>query len=322
MEYYLAWWNLENLFDLQTAPERPEWLQQNLARELVGWNAAILDAKLERLAAVIRRLNDGAGPDLLGVCEVESRRVLEKLLAKLDVPGREYAIVHSDTRDQRGIDVAFVYDAGLFRKPRQSHVFNHVVLKRNATRDIVQVNFRTRGGDSRDLVVIGNHWPSKLGSPLGSEPYRMMAAETLSYWLERIPARYGREVPIVVLGDFNDEPFNRSITDYALALKDSSKVRSKRARRPLLLNLMWEMQEDGVGTHYYDDWAMLDQVMVNRALLRDEAGLRLVPGSCGIFREGDLLKRGKPRRFGRPAKSLDREGYSDHLPIFVRLRKT
>ncbi len=322
MDYYIAWWNLENLFDVRSAPERPEWLQKNLDKELVGWNAAVLDAKLDRLATVIGRLNGGAGPDLLGVCEVENRRVLAKLLAKLELPEREYALVHSDTKDQRGIDVAFIYDSRLFRKPRQSHVFNHVVLKRNATRDIVQVNFRTRGADSRDLVVIGNHWPSKRGSPLGSEPYRMMAAETLSYWLERIPVKFEREVPIVVMGDFNDEPFNRSITDYALALKDSSKVRSRRARRPLLLNLMWEMQEDGVGTHYFDDWAMLDQIMVNRALLRGEAGLTLVSDSCGIFREPDLLKRGKPRRFGRPAKSLDREGFSDHLPIFVRVRKT
>lgn len=322
MDYYLAWWNLENLFDVRTAPGRPDWLQKKLDRELVGWNASVLDAKLEQLARVIVRLNQGRGPDLLGVCEVENRRVLEKLLSRLNVPGRDYAIVHSDTDDQRGIDVAFIFDAQRFRKPRKSHVFNHVVLKRNATRDIVQVNFRTRGSDSRDLVVIGNHWPSKLGSPLGSEPYRMMAAETLSYWLERIPAKFGREVPIVVMGDFNDEPFNRSITDYALALKDSSKVRSKRARRPLLFNLMWEMQEDGIGTHYYDDWAMLDQVMVNRALLRNEAGLGLVPDSCGIFRESRLLKRGKPRRFGRPAKKLDTGGFSDHLPIYLRLAST
>jgi predicted extracellular nuclease len=321
MEYYLAWWNLENLFDLQDSPLRPEWLQSKLDSELAGWDAAILNAKLEQIARIIKRLNDGRGPDLLGVCEVENRAVLEKLLAKLDLPGRNYAIVHSDTNDNRGIDVAFIYDLKLFRKPYKSHIFNHVVLKRNATRDILQVNFKTRGSAPLDLVVIGNHWPSKLGGDLASEPYRMMAAETLSYWLERIPVKFAKEVPVVVMGDFNDEPFNRSITDYALALKDSSKVRSKRTRRPLLFNLMWEIQEDGVGSHYYDYWSLLDQIMINRKLLEDTSELTLVASSCGIYRDPDLLKNDKPRRFGRPSSGLDPEGYSDHLPVYCRIRK-
>jgi hypothetical protein len=162
----------------------------------------------------------------------------------------------------------------------------------------------------------------QTGGDLASEPYRMIAAETLSYWLERIPEKFEREVPVVVMGDVNDEPFNRSITDYALALKDSSKVRSRPTRRPLLLNLMWEIQEDGIGSHYYDEWSMLDQMMVNRALLETTSGLTLVPNSCGIYRTEDMLKRGKPRRFGRASsKSFDIEGYSDHLPIYMRIRK-
>ena len=322
MEYYFAWWNLENLFDLQDSSERPEWLQNRLNSELQGWTEAVLDNKLDQLAKIIKRLNADRGPDLLGVCEVESRGVLEKLLLKLDIAGRQYAIVHADTQDQRGIDVAFIYDLKLFRKPYKSHSFNHVVLTRNATRDIFQVNFKTRGSTPIDFVVIGNHWPSKLGGDLASEPYRIMAAETLSYWLERIPDKFGKEVPIVVMGDFNDEPFNRSITDYALAIRDSSKVRSRRARRPLLLNLMWVIQEDGVGSHYYDQWSILDQIMVNRAMLEDSHGLTLVPGSCGIYRDADMLDGDKPRRFGRPNKSHDPGGFSDHLPVYVRIRKT
>ena len=322
MEYYFAWWNLENLFDLHDSAERPDWLQRKLNRELDGWNADVLDIKLDQLAQIIKRMNNGCGPDLLGVCEVEGRVVLDKLLRKLDLPGRKYAVIHSDTGDGRGIDVAFIYDLKLFRKPYKSYVFNHVVLKRNATRDILQVNFKTRGSQPIDFVVIGNHWPSKLGGDLASEPYRIMAAETLSYWLERIPEKFAKEVPVVVMGDFNDEPFNRSITDYALALKDSDKVRSRRTRRPVLFNLMWEIQEDGVGSHYYDDWSMLDQMMINRCLLNGDNGLTLVPKSCGIYRDADMLKRGKPRRFGRPSsRSFDTAGFSDHLPVYMRIRK-
>ena len=156
MEYYFAWWNLENLFDLHDSADRPEWLQRRLNSELIGWDAEVLNSKLDQLAQVIKRLNDGNGPDLLGVCEVESRSVLEKLLLKIDIPRRDYAIIHSDTGDSRGIDIAFIYDLKLFRKPYKSHVFNHVVLKRNATRDIMQVNFKTRGSQPLDFVAIAN----------------------------------------------------------------------------------------------------------------------------------------------------------------------
>jgi len=319
MDYFLAWWNLENLFDLENSANRPEWLQKKLASELKNWNAAVLDKKLTQLASVIARLNHDSGPDILGVCEVENKNVLIKLTQKLGqlLPQRRYSVVHSDTKDARGIDIAFIYDSKLFNKP--SKVFNHVVLKRNATRDILQVNFRTAGSDKKDLVIIGNHWPSRLGGNMESEPYRIIAAETLSYWLERIPEKFGREVPIVVMGDFNDEPFDRSISNYALGQKDSSRVRSKRSQKPYLFNLMWRLQEDGVGTHYYDNWGMLDQILVNRALLGTDSRLRLVAGSCEIFADPALLKSGKPRRFGRPSSSqFDEEGFSDHLPVSVR----
>ena len=160
-----------------------------------------------------------------------------------------------------------------------------------------------------------------MGGDLTSEPYRMMAAETLSYWIERTQSYYDEEVPIVVMGDFNDEPFNRSMTDYALGLKDSDKVKSKRSQNPYLFNLTWGLQGDGIGTYYYDRWNMLDQILVNRPLLRAETQLQIVADSCEIFKPAQLLKSGKPRRFGRPSKSTDYDpdGYSDHLPIFCRI---
>lgn len=323
MEYYIAWWNLENLFDVIDSNDRPEWLQSKLKSELEGWDATVLNKKITQLSHVFTQLNEGNGPDILGVCEVENRAVLEKLLDSIDIPGRRYAVVHSDTKDARGIDIAFIYDSRLFYKPRKRDIFHHVVLKRNATRDILQVNFKTKTAQKTEFVVIGNHWPSRLGGEFKSEPYRIIAAETLSYWLERIPEIFQKEVAVIVMGDFNDEPFNRSISEYALGLKDSSKVRSKRSQNPYLFNLMWRLQEDGIGTHYYNGWGMLDQILVNRAALLNESGLQMIPETCGIFNNVQLIKSGKPRRFGRPssASSHDTEGFSDHLPVFVKCRE-
>jgi predicted extracellular nuclease len=323
MDYFIAWWNLENLFDVANTTDRPEWLQKKLKRELVGWNNTVLNNKLKQLASIISQMNNNNGPDLLGVCEVENKTVLEKLVGALTFTGRNYAIVHSDTKDARGIDVAFIYDKDLFKKPTSKDIFSHVVVKRNATRDIVHVNFQTKSQQKSDLVVLGNHWPSKLGGNLESEPYRIIAAETLSYWIERIYANFEKEVPVIVMGDFNDEPFNRSITHYALGLKDSSKVRSKRSRKPYLYNLMWPLQNDKSGTHYYNSWGMLDQILVNRPLLRKENQLTLISDSCQIFKTSEMLKSGKPRRFSRPSagSSFDPSGFSDHLPVTVQLKE-
>lgn len=322
-EHYIAWWNLENLFDVETSPTRPEWLQKKLAPELRGWSDAVLTKKCDQLARVITAMNNGQGPDILGVCEVESKAVLEKLLARLALPGnalsgRDYAVRHHDTSDARGIDVAFIYDQNTFEA---GALFDRVILKRNATRDLVQVNFTSKVGGN-PLILIGNHWPSRLGGRLESEPYRILAAETLSYWLDRIPEKMGFEAPVIVMGDFNDDAFDRSVMDYALGVRDRAKVASKRSQKPYLYNLSWGLYGENRGTHYFDSWGVLDQMMVNRPLARTDGNYRLIDASFDTFAPDFILKNKKPRRFSRPAKKdYDEEGFSDHLPIIVKIKE-
>ncbi len=229
-EYYIAWWNVENLFNINNASERPEYLQNRLAKELEGWDEAVLTKKLEQLAKIIKQMNNGKGPYILGLCEIENRNVLVKLVSHLNELHRTYDIVHADTRDSRGIDVAFIYDNEKFRAKEK---FSHHVLKRSATRDIFQVTLETtpQGAiitqpaagqpdstqQSNELILIGNHWPSRMGGEYKSEPYRILAAETLAYWHERIVEIKGEDANIIVMGDFNDEPYNRSIREYALS---------------------------------------------------------------------------------------------------------
>ncbi len=126
-------------------------------------------------------MNSGQGPDILSVCEIENRNVLVKLTKHLNELPHHYDIVHADTNDGRGIDVAFIYDNEKFTA---KDIFSHHVLKRTATRDIFQVTFTTQSRN--ELILIGNHWPSRMGGEYKSEPYRILAAETLAYWYERI----------------------------------------------------------------------------------------------------------------------------------------
>jgi predicted extracellular nuclease len=191
-EYNFMWWNVENLFDKINSSNRTEKLERTLKDELKGWTQEILDLKINQLSKIISKVNQSQGPDILGLCEIENRHVLE-LFAKTirqQLPLRNYKIVHADTQDKRGIDVAFIYDKKKFDVEKDANsgedlVFSHFIMKREATRDLLQVNFKTKAGGKR-LVLIGNHWPSRSGGQYESEPYRIVAGETLGYFHQRI----------------------------------------------------------------------------------------------------------------------------------------
>jgi hypothetical protein len=316
-EYCVAFWNLENLFDEENSPRRSEKLQRTIGRELSGWTPSVLARKVSQLAAIIRKMNQERGPDLLGVCEVENRYVLELLVEAIRIPSREYSIAHFDTADQRGIDVAFLYDSRLFRAAEQ---FSHYIVKRNATRDLFQVNFHTV--NDKFLIVIGNHWPSRTAGQYESEPYRILAGETLAYFHERIQSIYDKDVSVLALGDFNDEPHNRSLTDYALVERTQRKVTL--AQVPKFLNLTWRIVGQGIGTHYYNNSPnVLDQFLASRGLLTGRSGLQIVPSSVEVVRFPEMVSPGsypKPLRFDRGAQTNE-NGFSDHFPIAVMIRE-
>jgi len=111
-KHFIAWWNVENLHDVEQSSDRPEWLAKKLKAEVKGWTPSILDRKISQLRSVISRMNNQTGPDILGICEVENARVVDLLAKALSQStGRNYRFVHHDTHDQRGIDQAFIYDA-------------------------------------------------------------------------------------------------------------------------------------------------------------------------------------------------------------------
>ncbi|MHA1126319.1 MAG: endonuclease/exonuclease/phosphatase family protein [Candidatus Heimdallarchaeota archaeon] len=318
-EYYIAWWNVENLFDVEDYEHRTDKLQRTIGNEVKGWTAEILDKKLSRLSDIINSMNDNKGPDLLGVCEIENDNVLKKLVSKINTNGRNYQLAHHDCSDKRGVDVAILFDGDKFEKGLE---FSHVIMKRVATRDIYQVNFKTKA-TQKDFVVIVNHWPARSAGTLESEPYRIVAGETLSYWNKRIHEILGDDIAIIVMGDFNDEPFNRSITDYALGSTSKMKVRSS-TKAPRLLNLMWTESSKGVGTHFYrGDFSILDQFMISKGFLTDEGLFEVDFDSIEII-NFDRMKEGKygnPIRFGRPKSKLNENGYSDHFPIGMKIKE-
>lgn len=315
-QYQIVFWNLENLFDIQDSPRRGDKLQRAIGQDLQGWSQAQLDQKVSQLASVIRQVNDGRGPDLFGVCEVENRYVLDLLVQALAPLGRNYAVSHHDMSDNRGIDVGFIYDPALFSAEA---MFSHVVMRRTATRDILQVNFRTRSG--RLFVVVGNHWPSRSGGEQKSAGYRAIAGETLAYFHQRILEVHGAETPVLAMGDFNDQPFDSSVVDYALGTQSKTKVIN--ADIPRFLNLMWPILGQALGTYYYDNFPnVLDQFLGNKNLLIEGSAIKLLQDTAQVIRFPEMVDTGeypKPIPFGGMGKPINQDGFSDHFPIGVNV---
>lgn len=323
--YYVAWWNVENLFDVYNSTNRPAWLQQKLANELAGWTLDVLKRKVQNLGKIISMMNGGNGPDILGLCEIENQNVLVWLLKNIPNLNRNYKFVHHDMSDERGIDIAFLYDAEKFTFEES---FHYVVLKRNATRDILQANFVTTSGNP--LILIGNHWPSRTSGEQETEPYRIIAAETMSYWLERIFEIRGNNTPVLVMGDFNDEPFNKSISDYALST--SSRMKVINSRTPRLMNLMWPFFGKVAGTYFYDNFPLiLDQFMASKEMLKKTGKIRIATDDSDnnlikIETFAPMVATGDyptPVFFSRPSEKgkFNANGYSDHFPISVVLEE-
>jgi predicted extracellular nuclease len=324
--YQIAWWNLENLFDEENAValgRRTDKVFRAIENDIAGWTPQLRDHKIDQLASVIAAMNTGRGPDLLGVCEVENLfvvdRLVERVNAMLPAP-RSYQVVHADTGDARGIDVAFIYDNTLFQVPLplEESVFFHVVMRRNATREIVQVNFKTTTAAARTWAVFGNHWPSRSGGQFESEGYRAIAGETLSYFHQRVLEVHGPQTPVLAMGDFNDEPFNTSLVRHALSTRQRAKVTNAR-ENPLLWNLMWPNAGLPEGSFYFDNQPnMLDQFLVNKNMATGDAPIKADAGTAQILKPPAMVDPGdypKPIPYGGMGDPVNQNGFSDHFPI-------
>lgn len=311
--YNFSFWNLENLFDIEHSPRRNDKIRRALGSSIVGWSQDKLDQKITQLSTIIKKLDDDKGPDILGICEVENKHVLDLLVQQLSSLHRNYKIAHHDMSDRRGIDVAFIYDDDLFEFEM---LFDHVVVRRTATRDLLQVNFLSRHSGER-IVLIANHWPSRSGGQYESEGYRHIAGETLSYFHSRIREEHGENTPVIAMGDFNDEPHNTSLSRHALSLRSQTRV--KYGQIPYFYNMMWNLMDDNVGTFYFNNLPnMLDQFLVNENVIKSNSQFKVNTDSVMVHAFEEMTHTGRypaPLAYGGMGKPVNPDGFSDHFPI-------
>jgi predicted extracellular nuclease len=302
-ELYVASWNVENLFDLKDDPN-VKYDEDYSPQSPKRWTKERLDIKLNQLAKIISKMNIGRGPDVLGLCEVENRKVVEMLVAKLAPLGRKYEIIHKDSPSDRGIDCALIYDSSVFSLADSK--FHYIEAER--TRDIVEARLRRKNAD---LFVFVNHWPSRLND----EWQREAAATVLRKRLDEILAA-DPKADIVLVGDFNDEPDNTSIRDQLRAASSKENLPAG-----ALFDSTAHLQAAGKGTHVYNnEWNLLDHIIISAGLL-DDAAYRWKPDSSQRLEFDELFfhprGRGEIPRPNRTYSGNDfhKSGFADHLAV-------
>jgi endonuclease/exonuclease/phosphatase family metal-dependent hydrolase len=306
-DYLFCAWNVENLFDDQN--DRRTGLGD---KEYDGWLSSqpdMLRLKLTKLTDALLQMNQGKGPDILAVVEVESVRAAELLQqalnARLTDPALHYRnVLMKEVSSGRHIAPAIITRLPVVRDrtrllaSRQRILQGHVVV------------------NGRELIVLASHWTSRLREE--NEKGRLDYADKL-YGAASAIYRSNPEADFLICGDFNDTPQDVSVRDRLRAGTGFGPV-STGAPQLQLLNLMVDKDPAICGTHNYNGrWYIFDQIVVSPGML-DGAGWSCDPASTQtvkLSRPGDRNQR--PWRFGGEKETAPR-GYSDHFPVTVRLR--
>jgi hypothetical protein len=336
----VAFYNLENLFDtINGTNNDEEWLPNGAQ----NWTGKKYKKKLQNLSRVITEIgtteNPGNSPTLIGVCEIENRRVLEDLVKEPKMIDKEYGIVHFDSPDKRGIDVAFLYQKKHFKPTSFKNVplliyrkqLNTDAKRKNATDDASddksEVDMSSERVYTRDQLlvtgfldgeevnVIVNHWPSRSGGEKKSSPFREEAGRLNRKIMDSI-FKINPNAKIITMGDLNDGSYNKSVKEGI-----GAKLKKAEVKEFGIYNPFEQMAKDGHASLFYrDSGDIFDQIMVSEALIRpDYSSFKY--WKAGIYNKPYMITtigqyKGYPLRH-----SMTEIGYSDHFPVFVYLIK-
>lgn len=314
----IAFYNVENLFDTADDPaiEDEEFLPDSPKK----WTEQRYQQKLDNLAEVIASIHY---PHILGLAEIENRKVLEDLINHQNLKSYGYQIVHDDSPDMRGIDVALLYRSAFFAPFLTRSIQIEFASDDYQTREILKVSGvlgRQKDTISDTVHVLVNHWPSRSGGLAKSEPRRITAA-TYSRQLVNELLDTHPDANVIVMGDFNDEPDNRSI-NVTLEAKGALNALDQND----LFNPMYALKQEGKGSYNFrGTWNMLDQIILSQPLLYGQPGqpdINYKEGSATVFKEDWLLQQ-EGKYAGYPFRTYGGNqylgGYSDHLPVYIEL---
>ncbi len=315
----VAFYNLENFYDTVNNPNVND--EEFLPNGPKNYNSKVYWTKVEHLATVISQIGTDINPDgpaLLGVAEIENDTVLNDLVHQSLLQPRNYAFVHYDSRDFRGVDVALLYNPKYFQVISSKKLFVHLQQGTKPayfTRDVLWVK-GLLAGDTINVFV--NHWPSRVGGEQRSAPARAVAAQVDKDAIDSIQ-KLQPDAKIIVMGDLNDDPVSPSVTKVLNAKGNVEDVKPGGLYNPWV-----DLYKKGIGTLAFQDaWGLFDQIMVSYSWLnKSQTGFFYYQQH--IFNKEYMVENiGKYK--GYPMRTWDgniyRGGYSDHFPTYIILLK-
>ena len=334
----VAFYNFENLFDTINNPNfDEEWLPKGLQR----WTSDKYKQKLENLSKVLMQIgtNDQQkdAPTFIGGSEIENRGVLEDLVKHPNIVKHDYGIVHFDSPDKRGIDVALLYQKKHF-KPTSFINVPLIIYRGNnnekeketeedkADKDKIEVGKDNRVYtrdillvtgflDGEEINIMVNHWPSRSGGEKKSSPFREAAGRLSRKIMDSI-YKVNPNAKIITMGDYNDGSYNKSIKEGIGAKLKKSEV------KPFgIYNPFEQMAEDGHASLFYrDSGDIFDQIMVSETLIKSDYSTYQY-WKAGIYNKPFMIEK-FGRYAGYPLRHSENEiGYSDHFPVYIYLIK-
>lgn len=316
----VGFYNLENLFDTEDGPNNDADFLPSGANQ---WTNERYLLKLDNMADAVSQIAAGRAPDILGLCELENRGVLEDLIAHPKLATIGYKIIHFDSPDRRGIDVALIYRPEIYQVTSAS---SHPVQIPNEpevlTRDILQVNGTILG---EHVSVLVGHWPSRSGGEQISLARRMAAAKLMRHLTDSLHSISPSE-KVILVGDFNDDPTSPSLTQGLKAHNTPDNLQSGD-----LFNIMARLHKQGFGTLAYRDvWNLFDNIVVSANLISenlDTLHALLDPSTKAYGRicNASFLTQKTGQFKGYPFRTFSygqfQNGYSDHYPVYMYLVK-
>jgi predicted extracellular nuclease len=306
----VMFYNVENLFDIydDSVKNDDDFLQGGVMR----WTNTRYYRKLNSLYKTIASAGEWNMPEIIAMCEVENRRVIQDLLSKTYLSKYNYGIIHEDSPDLRGIDVCMIYRRDLVEVINYSYLIpSGNEINDFHSRSVLFANLRIKS-DTLNMIV--NHWPSRRGGALAGEDLRKSIAGMVADVCKTINETSAGNGKILIVGDFNCTPDDTEIEMLINSVCSGS----------VLVNLSLKLCENGEGSYRYrGTWEMIDQVIVSGSLLNPGQGIYTSADRFRIFRPEFLLEN-DPVYPGFSPFSTYRGykyhgGYSDHLPVIVDL---
>lgn len=311
MQYTIAFYNIENLFDIHNDPFTND--DDFLPTSDKRWTQKKYDRKIYKIGSVISQIGTDENttpPAIVGLAEVENKRVLKDLLASKDLQSINYDYVHYNSLDERGIDVALIYNKDVFTV-NSSETFNIFITDEDGeidfTRDVLLVSGML---GEEEIHIIVNHWPSRREGEEASSYKRVLAAQKNIEVVNRLK-QDNPNSKIIVMGDFNDNPDDDSVEELVAGAN--------------LYNPMQNLRSIDKGSLNHDfNWNVFDQIMVSINFLETKPST-LKFSDANIF-DSKFLTQYNGKYKGQPYRTFVgkkyKGGFSDHFPVFIELKKT